>query len=367
VAGEIAQTAPARPAAAEPVPGQGAWLNTKRPTTKEAQRVNVHILKEAELRHCVSMDQHAMAAVSEGFTRLAEGKASLPPIIRVDIAENHGEVDVKTAYIHGLDRFAIKIASGFSDNPRLGLPYGSGMMVVISAKTGFLEAILLDNGYLTELRTGLAGAIAAQHLARTSIKTAGIIGSGMQARYQARGLNLVRDFDRLLVYGPTPEHVQRYIEEMQAELGVEVIAMDHPEQVVRESDVVVTTTPSRQPYLRAEWLHPGLHVTCMGSDAEHKQELYPDVIARADRLVCDRKSQCLRLGELHHALDAGVISEEDDIFELGELTAGRHPGREGEDEITICDLTGVGVQDTAIALLALERARAQGLGTSIEV
>jgi len=313
------------------------------------------------------MDQDAVEAVAQGFTCLAEGQATMPPVMRIDVAENHGEVDVKTAYIHGLDHFAIKVASGFLDNPLLGLPYGSGMMIVMSARTGFLEAILLDNGYLTDLRTGIAGAIAARHLARQRIETAGVIGSGMQARYQIRGLRLVRDFRRLMVYGIIPDQVRRYAEEMRQELGVEVAIAGHPEEVVRQSDFVVTTTPSREPYLRAEWLHPGLHITCMGSDAEHKQELYADVLGRADRLVCDRKSQCFRLGELHHALEAGVISEQSQIAELGELTSGRVPGRQRDDEITICDLTGVGVQDTSIALLAYERALGKGLGIRIEV
>ena len=329
--------------------------------------MKVTILTEAEIRDCVSMNQDAVEAVAQGFTCLAEGQATMPPVMRIDVAANHGEVDVKTAYIHGLDHFAIKVASGFLDNPLLGLPYGSGMMIVMSARTGFLEAILLDNGYLTDLRTGIAGAIAARHLARQRVETAGVIGSGMQARYQIRGLRLVRDFRRLMVYGIVPDQVQRYAEEMRQELGVEVAIAGHPEQVVRQSDFVVTTTPSREPYLKADWLHPGLHITCMGSDAEHKQELYADVFGHADRLVCDRKSQCFRLGELHHALEAGVISEQSQIAELGELTSGRVPGRQRDDEITICDLTGVGVQDTAIALLAYERALGKGLGISIEV
>ena len=331
------------------------------------QASTIDILVEAEIRSCVSLDEEAIAAVAEGFTRLAQGQASLPPIMRIDVPDHRGEVDVKTAYIHGLDRFAIKVASGFLDNPLLGLPYGSGMMVIMSARTGFLEAILLDIGYLSVLRSGVAGAIAARYLARARIETAGVIGSGTQARYQIKALKLVRDFRRLLVYGIVAKQVDRYAQEMHSELGVEVVKAEHPEQVVRYSDFVVTTTPSRDPYLKAEWLHPGLHITCMGSDAEHKQELYPEVFSRLNRIVCDRKSQCFRLGELHHALEAGVISLEDDIYELGELTSGRRPGRQGDEEITVCDLTGVGVQDTAIALLAYERALARGLGTRIRV
>jgi ornithine cyclodeaminase len=170
-----------------------------------------------------------------------------------------------------------------------------------------------------------------------------------------------------VVYSIIPEEVDAYAEEMSKELGVEVLKADDYEEVVRQSDVVVTTTPSREPFLRAEWVHPGLHITCMGSDSEHKQELYADVVGRADLVVCDRKSQCFRLGELHHALEANVISEQDEIIELGEIIAGRKTGRQRDDEFTLCDLTGVGVQDTAIALLAYRRALDQGFGMNLEV
>jgi ornithine cyclodeaminase len=310
------------------------------------------------------MDEDAIAAVAEGFARLAQGKATVPPILRVDVPENHGEVDVKTAYIHGLDSFAIKMAAGFFDNRELGLPTGSGLMIVVSAKTGFPQALLLDNGYLTDVRTGIAGAIAARHLAREKIETVGVIGAGMQARYQMRGLKLVREFKRVLIYSLTPEQVDTYIEEMSEELGVEVVAAGDYEEVVTQSDVVVTTTPAHEPYLQADWLHPGLHITCMGSDSEHKQELHAGVFSRVDRIVCDRKPQSFRLGELHHALEEGVISEDSEIMELGEITANLNPGRQSENEITVCDLTGVGVQDTAIARLAYQRALEQNLGTN---
>jgi ectoine utilization protein EutC len=324
--------------------------------------VKITILTENEIRDCIRLDHEAIEVIAQGFTKLAQGQATLPPILRVDVRENNGEVDVKTAHIHGLDRFAIKIAAGFLDNHKLGLPTGSGMMVVVSAVTGFPEAVLLDNGYLTDVRTGAAGGIAAQYLARENVETAGVIGAGMQARYQIRALKLVRDFRRLLVYSIISDECEAYAQEMSDELGVEVIVAENVEEVVEGCDSLVTTTPAREPYLQAEWLHPGLHITCMGSDAEHKQELHADVFARADRIVCDRKSQCFRLGELHHALEAGVLSESDAITELGELTSGSIPGRQSEDEITVCDLTGVGVQDTQIALLAYERAIQAGLG-----
>jgi ornithine cyclodeaminase len=241
------------------------------------------------------------------------------------------------------------------------------MMVLMSAKTGFLEAVLLDNGYLTDLRTGIAGAIAAKHLAPGQITTAGVIGSGVQARYQIRGLRQVRDFQHLMVYGIIPDEVERYASEMTQELDVDVRIADNPEEVFRQAQFVATTTPTREPYAKAAWLHPGMHITAMGADGEHKQELFAGVLGKADRIVCDSKSQCFRLGELHHALKEGVLSEDSEITELGELTAGSKTGRQNDQEITICDLTGVGVQDTTIAVLTYQKAISRGLGNSFEV
>lgn len=328
--------------------------------------MKITILTESEIRQCVDLDQEALAAVEDGFTRLADGKAVMPPIMRIDIPEHNGEVDVKSAYLQGLDSFAVKMSSGFFDNDKLGLPSLGGMMILLSAKVGFPQALLLDNGYLTDVRTGLAGAIAAKYLAPQRVRTVGVIGAGMQGRFQMRGLQLVRDYDRVLVYDRGPKQVDKYIEEMTPVLGVEIVKAESVEAVVRESEAMATTTPAKTPHLKADWLHPGLHITAMGSDAEEKNELEPAVLARADLLVCDRKSQVFRLGEHHHALAAGMITEGDDIVELGELTAGRHPGRVDDQQITVCDLTGTGVQDTAIALLAYSKAQEKGLGMTIE-
>jgi ectoine utilization protein EutC len=326
----------------------------------------VLILTESELRQCAPMDEAALGAVENAFTWLAEGKVAMPPIMHIEVPDNNGDVDIKSAYVGGLESFAVKIASGFFDNPKLGLAISSAMMVVLSAKTGFCEALLLDNGYLTDLRTGLAGAVAAKYLAPATVGTVGIVGAGVQARYQLRCLRLVRDFPRVLVRGRSPENVAAYIAAMTEELGVEVVEAQSVEQLVVESQVVVTTTQSREPIIGAECLHPGLHITAMGSDLSGKQELHGAVLARADRLVCDSRSQCFSMGELQHGMAAGAIGEESNIDELGSITSGHRLGRGSEEEITVCDLTGTGVQDTAIAALALARARSAGLGVLIE-
>jgi ornithine cyclodeaminase len=310
------------------------------------------------------MDLDALQAVEEGFVRMAKGQATVPPAMGIDVPEHSGEIHVKSAYVNGIDSFAVKIASGFYGNPEIGLPTGSGMMVLLNATTGFPQGLLLDNGFLTELRTGLAGAIAAKYLARAKLGTVGVVGAGMQGRYQMQALQLVRDFDRVLVFDTDSGSESRYVSDMSTALNVPVAAADDVAELVGESDLVVTATPSRESFLSAEWLHPGLHITAMGSDGPDKRELHPEVLARADKVVCDRKSQCALLGELHHAIEAGFISE-DAVFELGEIAAGQAPDRKDDDEITVCDLTGVGVQDTAIALLAYERAIEKGLGTKI--
>jgi ornithine cyclodeaminase len=331
------------------------------PMTRSA---DVIVLSEPEIRALVPLDVDALGAIERAFAALAEGHADVPPIVGLFVPDRSGEVDVKGAYIRGWPRMAIKIASGFYENGRLGLPSGSGMMVVVSAETGFPEGVLLDNGYLTEVRTGLAGAVAAKYLAPDDVDTVGVIGAGSQGRYQVRALRLVRRFRRVLVFDRTDEAAEAYAREMRAELDLPVEPAD-AEAVVRESHVVISCTPSREPTVRASWLHAGMHITGMGADTAGKQELESAVLARADRLACDYKRQCFERGEFLHAIQAGAIDLSADVTELGDLTSGRRPGRQRPDEITVCALTGVGVQDAAIACLCYERAIAAGVGLKV--
>lgn len=323
------------------------------------------IFKEEDIRQEVAVSHAAIEVVEQAFASLASGHVQMPPIMSVDIPEHHGEVDVKTAYIQGLDKLCIKISTGFFRNYELGLPSGSGMMLLVSAKTGVPQAILADNGYLTHVRTAAAGAVAAHHLAPGQVDTVGVIGAGAQAQYQLKALKLVRSFSRILVYAPSGRQVEEYARTMERELGVQAVVSSNPEEVVRGSGIVVTTTPATSPIIREEWLHPGLHITAMGSDAPAKQELEGAALARADVLVCDVRSQCFRLGELHHGLKSGAITEDSPILELGEIVSGRKRGRTSEEQITICDLTGTGAQDTAIAAYAYDLLVASGKGLAL--
>ena len=323
----------------------------------------ITILTEDELRRCVALDAEVIDAVADAFTALAAGGVVMPPVLHMDLPEAHAEVDVKTAFMPGRAGFAIKVSPGFFDNPRLGLPSLSGMMVLLSARTGRPEALHLDNGYLTDLRTAAAGAVAARHLAKEDARVAGVLGAGLQARLQLEALTLVRPIARALVWARNGAKAEAYADDMMRRLGLDVLPVESVEKLVLDSDVIVTTTPSRDPLVVADWLHPGAHVSAIGADAPDKNELHPSVLARADLVVCDSRAQCARLGELHHALEQGI---EVRVTELGEITGGARPGRIGADQITVCDLTGTGVQDTAIALLAYDKACAKGFGTIFE-
>jgi ornithine cyclodeaminase len=327
---------------------------------------DVLVLSETELRECVTLDAGAVDIVAEAFGALAGGKVVMPPILRMDMVDRNGEVDVKTAYVPGLEGFAIKTSPGFFDNPKHGLPTTSGLMTVHSSETGIVQAILLDNGYLTDVRTAAAGAVAARHLAPAEVGTLGIVGAGMQARLQAKAFCLERKVDRILVWARDPESAKKAAADITRLTGKQAAPVDSLAGLVRESQAVVTTTPARKPLIEKSMLHPGLHITAMGSDSEHKNEIAPEVIAEAELFVCDKHEQSARLGELHHAVGAGLVPEDMPVVELGEIVAGKHKGRTEDEDVTICDLTGTGVQDTAIAVHALKVARDKGFGTVIE-
>jgi ornithine cyclodeaminase len=224
------------------------------------------------------------------------------------------------------------------------------------------RAALFDNGYLTDLRTALAGAVAARHLSNPDSSTVAIIGAGIQARLQLEATLLVRPVKEARVWARDDGKAIRFAQVASERLDLPVTAHATVESAVAGADIVVTTTPSTRPLVTETMLAPGSHVTAVGSDAEHKQELATSLVAAAGPFVCDSISQSRRLGELRAALDAGLIVE---AVELGAVIGGTG-GRKSSDAITVCDLTGTGAQDTAIAGLAVARCSEAGLGTTIE-
>nr|WP_289215711.1 cyclodeaminase [Halobacillus campisalis] len=306
----------------------------------------MRLYEREEIERVIRLDTHVIHEIETAFSDLTTRNVTMPPIMRIDVPEHNGEVDIKSAYIEGKDSFAIKLSSGFFNNPDLGLPSANGMMILLSSITGEPKTIFADNGLLTDLRTAAAGAVAARALSRENSRTVGIIGTGSQARYQLEALVNVRSIEVVYVYGRSAEKSSTYQRDIENRLGLKVEIKNSIEEVVRSSDIVITTTPSTEPIIKSEWLHEGLHITAMGSDAEHKQELEAAVLEQADLFVCDVKEQSLRLGELRSCTNQEI---RDSALELGEITSWKKNGRANNQQITVCDLTGTGVQDTAIA------------------
>jgi ornithine cyclodeaminase len=324
------------------------------------------VLSEQELRKFVRLDKEVIEKVELGFAELAAGNATVPPIMMLPVPEKNGEVDIKSAFIKGLPSMAIKIASGFFQNPDIGLPSQSGQMLVVSAETGFLEGVLLDNGYLTQVRTAAAGAIAAKYLAPDGIDTVGVVGCGVQARYQMEALMLVKPYKKIVMYSiDSEERKQDFIKDMKSRLDVEVVSAASGAEMAAQCGIIVTTTPARKGYFEADWVHPGLHITSMGSDAEDKQELKGAVFGKADVIACDLKAQSFRLGELRGAKEEGFVDDKTQVWEIGEIIKSGKSARTHADQVTVCDLTGVGVQDTMIALMAYEIAKREKAGITV--
>jgi ornithine cyclodeaminase len=236
--------------------------------------VQVRVVTEQALRELIS-PADAVTAVRQALVQLARGEAVTPEPSELDLAQARGDMHVKGAYLSGAPYFSYKAASGFYDNPSRGLPVNAGLVMVFDAETGFPSAILFDNGYLTDVRTGAAGAVAADLLAVPDVAKVAILGAGIQARRQLEMLLQLRSPAEVSVWARRPEQAAGYAREMAEALGVPVTPVPSAQAAVDGADIVVTTTPSREPVVSAEWFGPGQHITAVGADLPAKQELDP--------------------------------------------------------------------------------------------
>lgn len=289
----------------------------------------------------------AIELIEAGFVALSSGAATVPAVGYLGFERPPGDCHIKYGRIHGDEVFVVKIATGFHENASRGLPTGHGVMLVLSAETGETLALLDDSGYLTDVRTAIAGCIAARYLAPDAVECIGIVGAGMQARMQLQYLRHARDCNRVRVWARRREQSAAYRSEL-SDAGFDVQVAETLQGLCENSNLIVTATAARSPLVRDEWIRPGTHLTAMGSDAPGKQELDPALFARAGVCAVDSLSQCIDHGESHHALAGGYL-DETGLVELGDIIAGRARGRSDDDEITIADLTGVAVQDIQIA------------------
>ena len=285
--------------------------------------------------------------IEEGFVAYSQGRVVVPPVGEMIFENPPGDVHIKYGYIKEDDYFAIKIASGFYENYKIGLPTSDGLILLFSQRHGALVSILLDECYLTNVRTAVAGQVAAKYMAPSKIDCIGVFGTGVQGRMQVEYLKPVLDCSDIIVWGRHQDNLDTYKRDMQ-KLGYTVQTTLDAAEVTEECRLIITATPSEIPLIDVKQIKPGTHITAMGSDTHLKQELDPKILQIADVVVADSIEQCLSRGEISKALQAGLINKED-LIEIGDVIAGRQSGRTSDEQITVADLTGVAVQDIQIA------------------
>jgi len=309
----------------------------------------VKVLNLAQIKERLK-DIDLLSIIEEGFALYSQEKTVVPPVAELLLPEQNGEVHIKYGYVKNDDYYVIKIASGFADNAKYGLPNNNGLMLVFSQKTGEVLAVLHDEGLLTDIRTAVAGAVAAKYLAPKNIKQIGIVGTGVQARLQLKYLQAVTSCRDVMVWGRGIEKLTAYKKDMQADFNIKTTL--NAQDIANNCNLIVTTTASKTPLLFADDIQTGTHITAVGSDTVDKQELDAKILAKADLVVVDSMEQCKMRGEASQALRAGLITTKD-MIELGNVILAKAPKRRDDKQITVADLTGVAVQDIQIAKAVL--------------
>ena len=292
--------------------------------------------------------------IEEGFVAYSQGKVIVPPVGEMifENPEYPGDCHIKYGFIRNDDYYVVKIAQGFYNNPKLGLPSINGLNILFNQKNGAIECILLDEGHLTNIRTASAGAVAAKYMAPKEVKRIGIFGAGIQGKLQLRYLKSVVDCRDAIVWGRNQEGLDSYIKSM-ADSSFDIVTTTNPDDITSTCNLIVTCTPSKKPLIKVDQIQKGTHITAMGSDTPEKQELDSAILQKADRVITDSISQSESRGECFQAIKNGYIPKEK-LVELGTMISNEKYQRASDDEITVVDLTGVAVQDIQISKAVYE-------------
>jgi len=323
------------------------------------------VLNQKEIEKIVSLG-NAIREVEDAFSEFAEERVVLPPAIGFPIDQYSGEMHIKSGYMLKPDIVAVKIASSFKKNSEKGLPTVLATILAFDSKTGQVRAIM-DGSYITAIRTAAAGAVAAKYLSKNNSETIGIIGCGTQARLQLEAIMKIRKIKKVKVYCRSNASLEKYAKEMNKKFNIEIKTAESAEEVCKNVDILITTTPSHEPIVKAEWISKGTHINAIGSDNPKKQELETAVLKKADKIVADRIEQCIKAGEIHHAIERNVMCEKEIYAELGEITSKKKKGRESDKEITIFDSTGVAIQDISVAAFVLKKAIRLNVGLRVKI
>ena len=316
------------------------------------------MLDRAEVERLLS-PAACIAAVEDAFRAYARGEIPAPGILGMHAGP--GSFHVKAGFLTA-DRpyFAAKINANCPGNAARGMPTIQGAVVLFDASNGVPLAVM-DSGSITALRTAAASAVAAKHLARPSCEALLVCGCGAQAREQLRAILAVRTPRRIVAHDLDRARMAQFVASARAELGVDIEAAGDLDGAISDSDLIVTCTTARHHFVDVETVRPGTFIAAVGADSEHKQEIDPRLLARA-KVVTDVTAQAAAIGDLHHAIAAGLMTAESVHAELGEVVAGMKPGRENPGEIIVFDSTGTGLQDVAAAVAVHRQARGRSMG-----
>jgi alanine dehydrogenase len=317
------------------------------------------VLTGSQVMQVLDMDL-ALAAVQEAFRAYGEGRVNMPPKAYLTLAQGdframYGEIFLADDHICGL-----KWVNVHPGNPAKGLLTVMAKILLNDPDTG-LEFADLDGTHITDYRTGAAGGVAARYLARPDAAKLGVIGAGAQARTQVAAIVQVRPIQEIVIYDRHLTCSRPLAEQVAAHYGIEVRPTENPADAVTGMDIVVTTTPSRTPVVPREWVSPGTHINAIGADAAGKQELAPAILTAA-KVVVDDWTQASHSGEINVPLARGEFTPEQVYGSLGDIVAGKKPGRVASEEITVFDSTGLIIQDLALGLAVYKRAKKRGLG-----
>lgn len=323
---------------------------------------NIVVLTPREIASLLTIDD-CIVAVEQAFRLLGEDKAGPPVVLSIHLPG--GGFHVKAGVLDlGRQYFAAKVNGNFPENPaHFALPTIQGVIVVCDAEKGSPLAVM-DSREITSLRTAAATAVAAKHLARRDSRTLTICGCGNQGRVQAIAISRICRLQTIFAYDTCTEQAERLARQLAEHLGILVTAVSDLGTTVRQSDICVTCTTSHKPLLGPDDVSPGTFIAAVGADNPEKQELHPALMAKS-KIVADILEQCAAMGDLHHAIAAGVVTRANVHAELGEIVAGIKPGRESDEEITIFDSTGMALQDVAAAAFLYEKAQRQGAGVRL--
>ena len=323
----------------------------------------VIVLSRAELQQLLSLET-VIPVIEKAFVAFADGRTIAYPVVREQVEAYRGIFGIKSGYLKDENVIGLKAGGFWLDNPKRGLMAHQSTAIMFDPETG-LPTAFMDGNHITVIRTAAVGALAARVLSREGSRIAAILGCGAQGTGQAQALLQVRGIQEIRAFDALPETAQRFADTLGA-MGANVRIAQSAEEAVRGADIVVTATPGRQPVLRSEWVVPGMHVSAFGTDTKGKVEVEAPLFSRAT-VVVDDIVQATTIGETQHPVAQGVIREQDIRATLGEILAGRKPGRTRPDEITLFDATGLAFQDLVCGHLAVKLAAERGMGVRVRL